>query len=88
MVKSRAAAPRRASAPQTTDRRDDTQRIAEMIDLATNAKRMADNLGERFLAYLLAMVIQEMSHIDTRRASNAASNKKRKPETAPSSKAD
>ena len=88
MVKSRAAAPRRAKAQRTTEHRDDTQRIAEMIDLAAGAKMIADNLGERFLAYLLAMVIQEMSHIDSRRASSQAVAMKRTREMPPAPGAD
>lgn len=88
MVKSRAAAPRRAKAQRTAEHRDDTQRIAEMIDLAAGAKMIADNLGERFLAYLLAMVIQEMSHIDSRRASRQAVLMKRARDVPPAPKAD
>lgn len=76
MVKSRADAPRRAKAQRATEPRDDTQRIAEMIDLATETKRLADNLGEKFLSYLLAMAVQEMSDIDRRRS--AKQNARRK----------
>ncbi len=43
-----------------------------MIDLTAAAKQIADRLGERFLAYLLAMAIQEISHIASRNAEAGA----------------
>lgn len=45
-----------AQAPRSPAR---TDRIVEIIDQCVSAKAIADKLGEKFLAYLLAMAIQE-----------------------------
>ena len=74
MVKSRAGGQRRAKVQPTSQHDDNIRRIAEMIDLATNAKMIADHLGEKFLAYLLAMVILEMSRIEDKRANHTVTD--------------
>ena len=44
--------------PQTPDVRR-VDRLAEVVDHCTASKLVAEELGDRFLAYLLAMAIQE-----------------------------
>ena len=46
-----------AADPPVEARRVD--RHAEIVDQCTGAKQVADAIGEKFLGYLLAMVIQE-----------------------------
>lgn len=60
MARTRPGGPRRragSAPPDAEGRRID--RLAEIVDHCTDAKRTADLLGDRFLAYLLAMAIQE-----------------------------
>ena len=60
MARIRSSGPRRGPAPArraAEARRID--RLAEIVDRCTDAKAIADALGDRFLAYLLAMAIQE-----------------------------
>ena len=60
MARTRSSGPKRgtASTPSEADTRR-IDRLAEIVDQCTDAKRIADQLGDRFLAYLLAMAIQE-----------------------------
>ncbi|MCX8253644.1 MAG: hypothetical protein OTI36_06635 [Beijerinckiaceae bacterium] len=74
MVKSRAAAPRRARSQQPTKSRDDGRRIAQMMELVAGAKEIADTSGERFVAYLLAIVIEELGQMEVRRAGKLAAS--------------
>ena len=67
MVKSRATAPRRAGSPQLKKSRNDGRHIAQMKELVVGAKKIADTTGERFVAYLLAIVIEEFSQMEDRR---------------------
>lgn len=60
MARIRTSGPRRRmppARPAPGARRID--RLAEIVDQCTDAKTTADELGDRFLAYLLAMAIQE-----------------------------
>lgn len=53
-----------------------TDKLVELIDHCTAAKKIADEMGETFLAYLIAMAIQEgrtaMRHLPSTRQSKSS----------------
>ncbi|VVB42501.1 protein of unknown function [Beijerinckiaceae bacterium RH AL1] len=45
-----------------------------MMELVAGAKEIADTSGERFVAYLLAIVIEELGQMEVRRAGKLAAS--------------